>query len=59
MRACLPSAGIRADFVLPLRREGSGIMLYEIRKNTVDESSRVWLSAPLEVPFGRGINFEI
>lgn len=38
-----------------LERQGSRIMLEEFRKN----SERVWLNAPLETPFGRGINFEI
>lgn len=38
-----------------LERQGSRIMLEEIRNN----SERVWLNAPLEKPFGRGINFEI
>ncbi|HSW77086.1 MAG TPA: VOC family protein [Candidatus Saccharimonadales bacterium] len=38
-----------------LERQGSRIMLEEIR----NDSRRVWLNAPLEKPFGRGINFEI
>jgi catechol 2,3-dioxygenase-like lactoylglutathione lyase family enzyme len=38
-----------------LERQGSRIMLEEIRKN----SERIWLNAPLEIPFGRGVNFEI
>lgn len=38
-----------------LERQGSRIMLEEIRNN----SKRIWLNAPLEKPFGRGINFEI
>ena len=37
-----------------LERQGSRIMLEEINSNT-----RTWLTAPLEKPFGRGINFEI
>ncbi len=38
-----------------LERQGSRIMLEEIR----NDSARIWLNAPLEKPFGRGINFEI
>src|SRR5579872_3941171 len=38
-----------------LERQGSRIMLEEIRHH----SKRLWLNAPLEKPFGRGINFEI
>lgn len=38
-----------------LERQGSRIMLDEICNN----SERVWLTGPLEKPFGRGINFEI
>jgi catechol 2,3-dioxygenase-like lactoylglutathione lyase family enzyme len=38
-----------------LEREGSRIMLEEVRSN----SERVWLDAPLEKPFGRGVNFQI
>jgi len=38
-----------------LERQGSRIMLEEVR----NDSKRVWLNAPLEKPFGRGINFEI
>lgn len=37
-----------------LEREGARIMLEQINK-----TNRVWLAAPLEVPFGRGINLEI
>ena len=39
-----------------LERQGSRIMLDEIAK---DLSKRSWISAPMEVPFGRGINLEI
>ncbi len=38
-----------------LERLGPRVMLEEIRKN----SERLWLSATLKKPFGRGINFEI
>ena len=38
-----------------VERQGSCIMLEEIRH----DKERVWLNAPLEKPFGRGINFEI
>lgn len=38
-----------------LERQGSCIMLEEINNH----SERTWLTAPLEKPFGRGINFEI
>lgn len=41
-----------------LEREGSRIMLDEIRKPAMS-TSRVWLSAPLELPFGRGVNLQI
>jgi catechol 2,3-dioxygenase-like lactoylglutathione lyase family enzyme len=39
-----------------LERQGSRIMLDEISET---KTSRTWLSAPLEKPFGRGINFEV
>jgi catechol 2,3-dioxygenase-like lactoylglutathione lyase family enzyme len=42
-----------------LERQGSRIMLDEIRKDAVNETDRIWISGPLEAPFGRGINFEI
>ncbi|MBL7479169.1 bleomycin resistance protein [Legionella bononiensis] len=42
-----------------IERQGSRIMLDEIRGNSVTGSKRVWLSAPMETPFGRGINLEI
>jgi catechol 2,3-dioxygenase-like lactoylglutathione lyase family enzyme len=38
-----------------LERQGSRIMLDEI----VPGSKRSWISAPLEEPFGRGINLQI
>ena len=40
-----------------LERQGSNIMLDEI-KNPVGKY-RSWISAPLESPFGRGINLQI
>lgn len=42
-----------------LERQGARIMLDEICKNSMNETDRVWLAGPLEVPFGRGINLEI
>ncbi|KTD47767.1 bleomycin resistance protein [Legionella quateirensis] len=42
-----------------LERQGSRIMLDEIRANTVMGNKRVWITAPMERPFGRGINLEI
>ncbi|MEI6095555.1 MAG: VOC family protein [Gammaproteobacteria bacterium] len=41
-----------------LEREGSRIMLDEIGKPAMSVS-RSWLSASLEFPFGRGVNFQI
>ena len=41
-----------------LEREGSRIMLDEIGK-PVTSTSRSWISAPLEFPFGRGVNLQI
>ncbi len=41
-----------------LEREGSRIMLDEIGK-TATSTSRSWISAPLELPFGRGMNLQI
>lgn len=38
-----------------LERQGSRLMLDEI----IPGSKRSWISAPLEKPFGRGINFQI
>lgn len=38
-----------------LERQGSRIMLDEIGRKT----DRVWLSGPLEIPLGRGINLQI
>ena len=42
-----------------LERQGSRIMLDEIRKNSVNGNDRTWISGPLEAPFGRGINLQI
>ena len=39
-----------------LERQGSRIMLDEIRKNS---TKRTWILGPLEIPFGRGVNLEI
>jgi|TARA_R110002126_G_scaffold239409_1_gene382578 catechol 2,3-dioxygenase-like lactoylglutathione lyase family enzyme len=39
-----------------LRRQGARIMLDELSDAG---QKRIWLEAPLEKPFGRGINFEI
>lgn len=41
-----------------LEREGSRIMLDEIGKPAASVN-RSWLSASLEFPFGRGVNFQI
>ena len=41
-----------------LERQGSRIMLDEIVKPTMS-GSRTWLAAPLEFPFGRGVNLQI
>jgi uncharacterized glyoxalase superfamily protein PhnB len=42
-----------------LERQGSRIMLDEIRSDISIGTNRTWLSGPLEIPFGRGINLEI
>lgn len=42
-----------------LEREGSRIMLDEIRMGVVNNNKRTWLTAPLEVPLGRGLNLQI
>lgn len=41
-----------------LERQGVRIMLDEIGKQSV-ETCRTWILAPMETPFGRGINLEI
>jgi catechol 2,3-dioxygenase-like lactoylglutathione lyase family enzyme len=42
-----------------LERQGSRIMLDEIRKEPVNATDRTWIAGSLEVPFGRGINLQI
>ena len=42
-----------------LERQGSRIMLDELRQNSITESDRNWISGPLERPFGRGMNLQI
>lgn len=42
-----------------IERQGSQIMLEEIKSFSVGTANRIWLSGPLETPFGRGINFQI
>jgi len=42
-----------------LERQGSRIMLDEIRKDSVSGANRTWILAPLETPFGRGINLQM
>lgn len=42
-----------------LERQGARIMLDEIRKSATDGANRTWIVSPLEIPFGRGINFQI
>ena len=42
-----------------LERQGSRIMLDEIRKDSESNAKRSWISGSLEVPFGRGINLQI
>lgn len=42
-----------------LERQGSRIMLDEIRDVSVTGTDRTWLSGTLEKPFGRGINLEM
>lgn len=42
-----------------LERQGTRIMLDEIRKDSMSETDRTWIAGPLEAPFGRGINLEI
>ncbi len=42
-----------------LERQGSRIMLDEIRKDSMSGTDRTWISGPLEVPFGRGINLQM
>jgi catechol 2,3-dioxygenase-like lactoylglutathione lyase family enzyme len=42
-----------------LERQGSRIMLDEIRGEPVTGTDRTWTAAALEKPFGRGINLQI
>jgi catechol 2,3-dioxygenase-like lactoylglutathione lyase family enzyme len=43
-----------ADGFAMLERQGSRIML-----DVVNNTKRTWITAPLEAPFGRGINLQI
>ena len=49
----------KEDGFAMLERQGSRIMLDELRTHSVTGSDRNWISAPLEIPFGRGMNLEI
>ena len=42
-----------------LERQGSRIMLDEICKDSMSKTDRTWISGPLKMPFGRGINLQI
>ncbi len=42
-----------------LERQGSRIMLDEIREDFKNLTDRIWLADRLEKPFGRGINLQI
>jgi hypothetical protein len=42
-----------------LERQGSRIMLDAIRTSSVTGTDRTWLAAPIERPFGRGINLQM
>lgn len=42
-----------------LERQGTRIMLDEIRAVSVTGTDRNWVTAPMEKPFGRGINLQI
>ena len=42
-----------------IERQGSQIMLDEIADTSNTTTKRTWISAPMELPFGRGINLEI
>ena len=42
-----------------LEREGSRIMLDEIRADAKTPTARTWFAGALEYPFGRGINLQI
>jgi hypothetical protein len=42
-----------------LERQGSRIMLEELEAESENAPERQWITAPLERPFGRGINLQI
>lgn len=42
-----------------LERQGARIMLDQIVSNSTNGAKRIWTTAALEAPFGRGINLEI
>jgi catechol 2,3-dioxygenase-like lactoylglutathione lyase family enzyme len=42
-----------------LERQGSRIMLDEIRQKSVTGTDRTWLAAPTEYPYGRGMNLQM
>ena len=42
-----------------LERQGSRIMLDEVSMTSAERTSRTWILASLEKPFGRGMNLEI
>ena len=47
------------DGFVMLERQGSRIMLDEIREDSGRGAGRTWISGPLEMPFGRGINLQM
>ena len=47
------------DGFVMLERQGSRIMLDEIKQHHGSKTNRTWISGKLEKPFGRGINLEI
>ena len=47
------------DGFVMLERQGSRIMLDEIRTVSTTGTDRTWLPASLELPFGRGINLHM
>ncbi|MBS0351716.1 MAG: VOC family protein [Proteobacteria bacterium] len=49
----------KEDRFAMLERQGSRIMLNEIPRDSTRVTDRTWILAPLEVPFGRGINLQI
>src|SRR5580693_7376450 len=48
-----------ADGFAMIEREGSRIMLDEIQMNCINNTKRAWVTGPVEVPLGRGINLQI